>query len=438
MVDQIQNNNDFSSGFLIKGKDGKFKKVKDDKIDDYSENQNKSEEFVINSQPSISNNQNTVQTPSPITQPENKKNRINNNSFIPQPSPPVTNQASFIGEPDEEEEIRSHQEELNKILASTPTLNNVANSENLAQELINKFNLQFDNEVLSKRFEKIIESCVKGIRSNIETEEVLHRQSKVGGLDMPQEIAEDIVKYVADHKKVNQEPAEEAKKEAVEEAIQANTQSVHQVQSNLSQVPPDFIPLPKEKLKVVEENIEPVAEIDSSISKPQEEIDKKKELEPIVSTIPKATQPSQSVENLYQKTSSEEMAKIANIRQQEQSRPQVIDIRQPSAVVGPVEELAQVDTKEFRRLGNNPSESAEKILEKVYLLEEESWAMRMEGIAAWQKSPIHRLYIEIGQESLKTDKTVVEIISSRESSNKPFIHLEEFLALNDLNSKLVI
>lgn len=418
MDDQTQNNNDFSSGFLIKDKQGNIKKVKDDLIDDYSADNKAGEDFV-----SIRN----LQQPSvPPIQNKNQAHKSN-----PQPSPAVTSQASFVGDPDEEEEIRNHQAELNKILATAQTSKAISYDE-LIKELIDKYALKFENEILTKRFQKVIESRIKEIRNSIETAEVLHRPSKVGGLEMTEDQANNIVKYVDEHKKnlIKDIEMSDVKKNAPTPIKKSEAV----IPVSLSAAPPAFIPMPNQP-------------------KPAEKIPEKKESRPDLDMIENqdsvtAQAESKSAQekiaenikigNLYNKTPSDEMAKMSINRRQDQQRPQVVDIRQPASVVGPVEELMQIDLKEFRRLGNNPAESADKILEKIYLLEEESWEMRMDGIVAWQASPLHKLYVDIGQDSLKQNKTVMEIITARENSSEPSIHVQEFLAINDLNNKLVI
>jgi hypothetical protein len=135
---------------------------------------------------------------------------------------------------------------------------------------------------------------------------------------------------------------------------------------------------------------------------------------------------------------ADEMPRIVQVRMPEQERPQVNDIRQPAKVMGPVEELADIDLDEFRRQGTNPTEAADRILEKIDLLEHDSWTMKIEAIKAWRRSSANQLYIQIGRESMDTNQSVAEVIRKRMQNNQSYLLLDEFLAINSLNSRLAI
>ncbi len=435
MDDQTQNNNDFSAGFLIKDKKGNIKKVQQNSIDDFSiltpEDEIK-EDFVQNSSKSVNPSPVLATSSTPVNQITNNTNQ--KSEFNINPTPVVKNQATLLYDPDEEEEIRKHQVELNKILQEADN-HPISNYEDLADKIILEHDLKFDSDILKKRFQKIVESFLRGIRNAIETEEVLHRQTKVGGLDFHEELSKQIVNKVNDFKKNENFIKSESKKD---EEIKQEPELLNQ--TKLSSAPPSFIPMPKPKLTEIKDDKLNISEEKKAV--PPEKIIIQKDEANEIPTIPVekniVIENQKSVDELYKKSPAEEMAKMASNRQQAQPRPQVIDIRRPSSIVGPVEELLNMNLKEFRRLGNNPAESADKILEKVYLLEEESWEMRMDGISAWQDSELYLLYIDIGRESLEKNKTVQEIIANRENSDLPNLHMQEFLAINDLNNKLII
>jgi 2'-5' RNA ligase len=131
------------------------------------------------------------------------------------------------------------------------------------------------------------------------------------------------------------------------------------------------------------------------------------------------------------------MAHIAYARQPEPLRPQMIDIRQPMKVLGPVEEFQEIDLTEFRRLGPTPAAAINKIVEKIGLLQEESWQMRMDGVAAWQRSATNQVYVAQGRESIESGKRLEEVINSRQQAGQPYLSVNEWLAVNALNSHLI-
>jgi len=473
MNDQDQNNDDFSEGFLIKDKSGQLKKVQDDKVVDFKPATQVSQPSVT---PVPKKKEQPISTPPPPPT-ELEKEMISPDQVEPtkpatwplSPQAPISSssKAAYIVEPEDEEEIKKHREELAKMTTALPsdltkTMGTVVN------KVIQRHNLSFSEEVMQKRFSKIIESRLKNIRDSIETEEVLTRAKKIGGLGLTPEAASNIIRSVEEEAgktpelKLQEEPTFKEKKVIPKlEEIPSET-GTHEPESMLSSAPPPFIPIPKMAIKVGEKEASPplpktMVEEEATVVKPKEKVIKEEKVaveeqvspppaEPVIKPeleskpVPRAEPAStvaQPVEDLYQQTPEDEMAKIAKVRKPESQRPQVVDIKRPASTIGPVEELGEIDLTEFRRLGTNPTAAAEKILEKVYLLEEESWQMRMDGIEAWRHSPVHQLYVATGMQSIESGQTIKEVIQTQSADNKPSLHMEEFKAINDLNSKLI-
>jgi hypothetical protein len=114
------------------------------------------------------------------------------------------------------------------------------------------------------------------------------------------------------------------------------------------------------------------------------------------------------------------------------------DFKYSQKLVGPVEELRLMDLDSFHRLGVNPSEIAEEILEKVALLTQEGFTKHAAGVSAWQDSPIYKIYTDIGVQSVMTGKPIADVIVERQVQNLPTITQSEFEAIIDLNKKLGI
>ena len=101
-----------------------------------------------------------------------------------------------------------------------------------------------------------------------------------------------------------------------------------------------------------------------------------------------------------------------------------------------VDELAEMNLVNFRRLSQSPYEAIKKIEDKVGFLEEDSYKKRLEGIKAWRQSPVNKIYLAIGQESIEQKKTVDTVIEDRKNSGKDYITVQEFNAIMDLNKGL--
>lgn len=124
-------------------------------------------------------------------------------------------------------------------------------------------------------------------------------------------------------------------------------------------------------------------------------------------------------------------------RSRAQHRPMVDDVKlQPSMVMGPIDELRSLDTLEFRRLSADPAQAAARVHDRITLLAEESIAKEAEGINAFKLSPLNTLYLELGNESIASGKTVTDLITERETNGIPTLSVAEFNAIADLNKQL--
>ncbi len=137
------------------------------------------------------------------------------------------------------------------------------------------------------------------------------------------------------------------------------------------------------------------------------------------------------------------------MRPQAQATPaktKISDVRTPAksaqatpakpVLYGPVEELASLDLVNFRRMGQTAEERTEKVLDKINLLQQDSYTRKAQGIAAWRKSPIYKMYLEMGAESMTQNKQISALADEYQSQGKEALTMEEFSAISDLNKKL--
>jgi hypothetical protein len=117
-------------------------------------------------------------------------------------------------------------------------------------------------------------------------------------------------------------------------------------------------------------------------------------------------------------------------------KPRLQDVKAAPKLVGPLEELRNLNLVDFRRLAANPRLATAKIGEQINLLEQDSFAKRLAGIKAWRTSELYRLYLTIGQQSIKVGRLIKEVISERQKNNQPTLTEAEFEAIMDLNKSL--
>jgi len=114
----------------------------------------------------------------------------------------------------------------------------------------------------------------------------------------------------------------------------------------------------------------------------------------------------------------------------------VADVKKDYKLVGPVDELAKLTLETFRRLGEDIRQRKDKVLGKINFLSQDSLTKRTAGIRAWQKSPLYKMYVAIGQSSLDHGLDVKKVIEEYQKSGRQIITLEEFEAVSDINRQL--
>ncbi|MFA7286134.1 MAG: hypothetical protein WC052_00510 [Patescibacteria group bacterium] len=89
--------------------------------------------------------------------------------------------------------------------------------------------------------------------------------------------------------------------------------------------------------------------------------------------------------------------------------PSMVDVKRFGGAVGPIDELRLSTLNDFRKLDPDPAEAAKRILQKIHLLEDESYDRKADAIRAWRQSPVHRLYLDVIDESVRTGMPVTEL-----------------------------
>ncbi|OGF30600.1 hypothetical protein A2533_03830 [Candidatus Falkowbacteria bacterium RIFOXYD2_FULL_35_9] len=102
------------------------------------------------------------------------------------------------------------------------------------------------------------------------------------------------------------------------------------------------------------------------------------------------------------------------------------EVKYKPQLVGPLEELRQMTLEDFRRLGRDANEMMEEVKEKIAVLQEDSWKKGVDGLKAWRESEVHKLYTEMGLQSILTNKSLDQIIVDRQVKNQPVLTLSEF------------
>ncbi len=117
-------------------------------------------------------------------------------------------------------------------------------------------------------------------------------------------------------------------------------------------------------------------------------------------------------------------------------RPRVSDVKQRAKITSPVEELGEITITVFRRLSSNPIESAQKIVENIISFGRESIIKKSMAVKSWRSSEVYKLYLTLGYESMEKNIPVSKLIEQKMIANEKTLTLDEFQAVSDINKKI--
>lgn len=111
-------------------------------------------------------------------------------------------------------------------------------------------------------------------------------------------------------------------------------------------------------------------------------------------------------------------------------------VKSAHVLTGPLQELQSLDLINWRRLGRDAQERTRKVLEKINLLEHDSFTKKAQGISNWRQSPVYQMYLSLGSESMTSGKDVATLLKGYQDQGQDVLSAEEFSAISDLNKNL--
>jgi hypothetical protein len=312
-----------------------------------------------------------------------------------------------------------------------------------------------------------------GVRNRVDTKQTLIKSVEVGGLGIDDKQADKILKQASQFRREPDKPTlQPSQGKKAEEVSQSDSSEKEDKQNHTmssgGDVDYDFESLLKGDFK--DESEEQKKQKEKELEekrKAEQEKTKKTEQEPLKRE--KSTYVEEEKEEEDEKEEFIDLTKLENLKddqsvdigkkmrsasmtQREQEsdiniiqaraaakkdgKVKMEDVKHVPKLTGPIDELREMNLVNFRRLSRNPRDAVLKIKKKISFLEEESYTKRFEGIKAWRQSPVNKLYLEIGQESIINKKPVNVIINNRKQARKPYLSEAEFKAVMDLNKDL--
>lgn len=225
-----------------------------------------------------------------------------------------------------------------------------------AEEIIKQLPFKISEQAQNNLKNTLI-LLLKDIKNEFQTKEVLQQPVYLGGCDMDEIKINKIIEVVKNKKN-------EIAKEETE-----ITAPFKKKGGNIN-------------LLIVEENILPTTSspFNSFVHKP---------------AFNKKIKEIKSLDELIEKDSSENDDIAMMIKYGKSSQKKVDDIIPPKEFsYGPVDEIRSFSLVDFRRLSSKPEEAADRLRQKFVNLKEESFVLYLQGVEAWQQSPLYKNYME--------------------------------------------
>ncbi len=386
MSDLNQQSNINDDEILVLDESGEFKILADGELRDYKELRGKGQGAKDESRRDVK----PVKSNLPIDTGMEEK--------MLQPPPPVLikKTSSFYFHPEDEEEVAKH-----KVDTATLAGQKKYSLDKILIKVVENYNLQLNGQ-LKSRLRQIIYNYLRDRRSLIDLENVFKKPEQSGGLALKEPIVGGLIIFLKEIKgKVSRQHGI-----VIDEKEEAG----------------------KEKIKFVQPPEPAKASVASKPLKP-------------IPLKPKATELKEKLEKQTEETKKQikgrRVTGMPRIhRPLKAGARRVADVRKDYKLVGPVDELASLTLETFRRLEEGTKGRIAKIISKINLLAEDSLAKKTAGIKAWQKSPLYKMYVAVGQSSMEHGLDVEQIIGQYSKQGRQIISIEEFEAISDLNRKL--
>jgi hypothetical protein len=363
--------------------------------------------------------------------------------------------SAFYFSPEDEEEVR----ELAKKLQTFNPVGQDQNSlDDKIKEIESSFNITFSSEELLSRFRQITRTYLLGIRKRIETKLALIKPFESGGLNLDADKAEKILATADKNMEIDGLKLKKPNLITVPEDTAGSQASVTDTLINRD-VPYDLnalankepvkkeeaaesaVPITEntkinqsnENLKIVINQAE-LDELNKNTAKPEKVISPTPNLADLKSiNIPVVEKKdNRIISGSYLSQSNPRQ----NISSDMSAKTRMDDVKFIPKVMGPIDELRFFDLVNYRRLSNDPTKAAAKIKEKIGFLEEEHFNKKIEAIKAWRQSPLNRLYLEVGRQSIEENRPMEVIIEERKNKKQDYLTGQEIEAIMDLNKAL--
>jgi hypothetical protein len=344
-----------------------------------------------------------------------------------------------------------------KILEQTKVLNDAVHA------IVERIPSRPTDDYLVRRLESIISTRLRDVRSRNEVLLKLMREVKVGGMDMDRATAERVAEEIEKGYKEFRSAIHEEEKSRLfkqladqEKKIEERKRREAEAHARWYEEKIKSRQLADEEKKKVLERMKVIAQgYTTPIPSPVEAKEKVKEKAAFGELVPAAPAPPPAAligpkESPVPEAPRAPMAPAAPakpvvkvsretaeaVKQVPGARPRVEDVKVVrQRLTGPLQEIGGMTLESLRRLGT-PEDAVRKVTASIDLLGQESFERRVQGIQAWQGSPLQQLYLSLLAEAFKGKKSVNALAEEKRKAGSDVPTPDELQAIITLNTKL--
>ncbi|MBU1039040.1 hypothetical protein KKC17_02285 [Patescibacteria group bacterium] len=346
---------------------------------------------------------------------------------------------AFLFDEADEKEADKYRDQTNET-KQTPKVPLEERLRDFAKEVIVKNNLSFKDEVNARRFELLFVSRLKEVRNQVEVKESLMKLVTVGGLGLSEPVADKVAGIIEKAKKDFESPIVDRQSLKINNKPAKISTGKQEIDKLIAAELPVVLPAKPVALPVVKKVESPQASIVRPeitvkpkiefVKKEDVKLDRQKVLQELARSAAVSVGSASPVSNKNSSIKSDQPVILTK------PKPQLTDVKAPSRLLGPLEELKTLTLVDFRRLSVKPTEALRKIQTKIELIGETSIAKKIEAIRSWQASEVYRNYLDLGRLSIEHGKSISQIISEQSLVGQIYLTEEEFQAVVDFNEKL--
>lgn len=300
--------------------------------------------------------------------------------------------------------------------------------------VISRTRIDLKDPLISGKFKQVIKTYLRGSRDKVSTIEALTKASELGGVALSRDAADKAIGAadleLSNLKKVSLPTRSkisipEDKQPIIKEEASPFKKINRDVDYNLEKA------IKSGEIKVEEaakpiEKLEPVIDVEHELAPPV----------PAVRKIVKEAREGKPVDRqaLKQAVADTPAPKvIVNYKTSASGKIRMDDIHFTPQVLSPVDELRYMSIKNFRRLDSDPVKATDKIKEKLEFLGREDYAKKIEGIVAWQDSPLNKLYLSLCRQALEQGRPIIDVLKIELQKNPESLRPDELSAIISLN-----